>query len=38
MNRNFNEVELLNAARFGELLAAEDALTARLLAVLNIQG
>jgi tripartite-type tricarboxylate transporter receptor subunit TctC len=36
MQRAFNEVELLDQARFDRFLAAEDAATAQLLAALNL--
>jgi tripartite-type tricarboxylate transporter receptor subunit TctC len=38
MQRAFNEVELLDQARFQGFLAAEDAATAQLLAALNLTG
>ena len=38
MQRAFNEVELLDQARFQSFLAAEDAATAQLLSALNLTG
>lgn len=38
MQRNFNEVELLDRTRFGAFLAEEDAATDRMLRELNLRG